>query len=424
MPGEGRSGRRQRRLGLPAVAALLGAAFLVTVTAGSTSAAPKPPGWPEKLISQAGFSDLPVLLPGTRYAYGIVPAPGSSTSGPTGPAATSVFGQLDQINLANGSVNGGQVVFSGAALFETGTTIGVLEPSSESVSADGQATATQPPTSQILRTIVGNGVLLRRGNVVPALGDSGSGEVLATTSSSGAGGLWVATAAPAANSATTTAADGHGTHGHARSPAPPPAKAGDLLLVDPTTGVLIRRFPAPSSPIDDVMASPSGAQLYVAGPLSNAPGQPWAIWCLDAANGRVLARAQLPIGDQPTLSATTDSGVWVTDNVGFTSSSELLTLPGLHAVVPGLVKVVQAKHSGSAYTVIFGSTAFSIGQFTVACGSPSGALYTQQPLGYLDGNQERYEPFALYHGTLFAIGLPNDGPPSGIIAITPTGCRV
>jgi hypothetical protein len=148
------------------------------------------------------------------------------------------------------------------------------------------------------------------------------------------------------------------------------------------------------------------------------------VYAVGAASGKVIARYQFAIGDQPELSGATDSGVWVTDEVGFVSSSDLLELPKLAPSQPQLVRAAEAG-SGAAYTVILGGTAWSLGQSTVACGpAASGALYSQAPLGTIYGNAERYEPFAVLDGSLYAIGLPSNGPPAGVLAIKPSGCRL
>jgi hypothetical protein len=357
--------------------------LLVAVMAGAASAASKPPpGWPEKLLSDAGFVDVPIVMPGTHFAYGIVP---------TGYGA--VYGRLDQLDLANGQLFGGEVVFSNAQLFQTGTTIGVVEPVTQSVGEAGQANPNQAPSLQIMRTIDGQGVRLLPGHYLSVVGRTGTAVVLATSGTTAAGGLWIA------------------AHDH-------------LLLVDPTTGVVLRKLAAPAPSIANLVVSPSGAQLYASGPLASVAGQPWAVYSVDAANGRVLAHYQYPIGDEPELSAATDSGVWVTNEVGFVASSELLTLPKLAPSQPSLVRAAAAS-SGSAYTVILGGTAWSIGQSTVACGAAtSGALYAQAPLGMIYGNPERYEPFAVQSGMLYAIGLPSNGPPAGVLAIKPSGCKL
>lgn len=342
-----------------------------------------PSVWPQHTVAAVGFTDVPVAAPGGEVAYGIVPADEDE----------GVWGRLEGVNLTTHKILHGPEVFEYAAqIVRVGPTLGVLEPTLESVGPSGQASGPPLASFWTLHRIEPGTARLSVGNYLRALGKTVGLPPVASIVDASVGGLWF-------------------------------AHPGRLSLIDPATASVLRAIPAPAGPINAIAPSPDGRTLYVTvEPQSSAV----RLYELDASTGRVLAKRTLEAGVPfGAVDVATPAGVWVSQSGGMSTHwvtlfsaqrLEPMTAEPASPTIPGQAPPVD----GYAVTVLDG-VGWTETASTMSCISPGGEVLATGSLPMVPGaGSAIVVPFLVQGRTLYAARDPSSGAGSGdVVAITP-----
>jgi hypothetical protein len=350
--------------------------------AQSSSPPTLPRPWAERVVASTNFTDTPITGSNSTMAYGVVPA-GSGQH---------VYGRLDGINLVSGKIERGPLVFlDDLQLVTSGDFTGLAEPSIESVGPAGDAAGVLP-SYWTLHRIDTPTTRLKPGHYLKVFGQIDQLPQLAPANGASED-LW-------------------GSSGRR------------VVLIDPTTGQELRSIPAPVGEVRGILASTSGALLYVSETTSQSGAI--SLFELDATTGHVLARTSFEPGLISVLPvATTTSDVWIASSGGMSthfltaySSSSLQPLPATPSP-----QQMRDGRGLDGYTIeLLGGAGWVAIPGEISCVSPTtGKVLASASIPSDDGDTGLVTPFAVVGRTLYVVQDPYSGPGSGSVrALSPS----